>query len=247
LPSETHQKEKLAALRTVISSFSIPTFSEDEQSLFMRYVDEFSPGTFECFQPSTIPTLISNLVALTRGWWTDWDALGVVRRTTFSLWGRLFQNYNLNTSSPGFFFMTLEYVSPYFSPADFHERFAGFSAHTTRSRVADSCSSSVRTRSHSGSGAHSLARWRDAPSDRRHYNRPEPSMPDTITTITKLINSPPGQWRAGGVLGGNRVEFLERVESVLNENTKLEIAVWLQTLRQRLNFGESPKNACNTL
>jgi hypothetical protein len=52
-------------------------------------------------------------------------------------------------------------------------------------------------------------------------------MPDALTTITKLINSPPGQLAAGGVLAGIVWKFFERVEAVLNENTKLEIAVWL--------------------
>src|ERR1035441_1910915 len=52
-------------------------------------------------------------------------------------------------------------------------------------------------------------------------------MPDTLTTITKLINSPPGQLAAGGVLAGIVWKFFERVEAVLNEDTKLEIAVWL--------------------
>jgi len=52
-------------------------------------------------------------------------------------------------------------------------------------------------------------------------------MPDTLTTITKLINSPPGQLAAGGVLAGVVWKFFERVEAVLTERTKLEIAVWL--------------------
>ena len=56
-------------------------------------------------------------------------------------------------------------------------------------------------------------------------------MPDTLTTITKLINSPPGQLAAGGVLAGIVWKFFERVESVLNEDTKLEIAVWLLGVR----------------
>ena len=50
---------------------------------------------------------------------------------------------------------------------------------------------------------------------------------DTLTTITNLINSPPGQLVAGGVLAGIVWTFFERVEAVLNDNTKLEIAVWL--------------------
>ena len=52
-------------------------------------------------------------------------------------------------------------------------------------------------------------------------------MPDTLTTITNFINSPPGQLVAGGVLAGIVWKFFERVEAVLNEDTKLEIAVWL--------------------
>ena len=56
-------------------------------------------------------------------------------------------------------------------------------------------------------------------------------MPDTLTTITNLINSPPGQLVAGGVLAGIVWKFFERVESVLNEDTKLEIAVWLLGVR----------------
>jgi hypothetical protein len=52
-------------------------------------------------------------------------------------------------------------------------------------------------------------------------------MSDTLTTITHLINSPPGQLAAGGVLAGIVWKFFERVESVLNDSTKLEIAVWL--------------------
>src|ERR1017187_4732277 len=52
-------------------------------------------------------------------------------------------------------------------------------------------------------------------------------MPDTLTTITKLINSPPGQLAAGGVLAGIVWKFFERVEAVLTDQTKSEIAVWL--------------------
>jgi hypothetical protein len=52
-------------------------------------------------------------------------------------------------------------------------------------------------------------------------------MADTITTITNLINSPPGQLVAGGVLAGIVWKFFERVEAVLTDSTKFEIAVWL--------------------
>src|ERR1039457_6711472 len=50
---------------------------------------------------------------------------------------------------------------------------------------------------------------------------------DTLTTITHLIQSPPGQLAAGGVLAGIVWKFFERVEAVLTDQTKLEIAVWL--------------------
>ncbi len=52
-------------------------------------------------------------------------------------------------------------------------------------------------------------------------------MPDTFDTITHLINSPPGQLVAGGILAGIVWKFFERLEAVLTDQTKLEIAVWL--------------------
>lgn len=52
-------------------------------------------------------------------------------------------------------------------------------------------------------------------------------MADALNTITKLINSPPGQLAAGGVLAGIVWKFFERVEAVLTDQTKLEVAVWL--------------------
>jgi len=52
-------------------------------------------------------------------------------------------------------------------------------------------------------------------------------MPDTLTIITTFIHSPPGQLAAGATLGGIVWKFFERVEAVLNDDTKLEIAVWL--------------------
>jgi hypothetical protein len=47
--------------------------------------------------------------------------------------------------------------------------------------------------------------------------------------LTVNIGLPPvvGQWVAGGVLAGIVWKLFERVEAVLTENTKLEIAVWL--------------------
>src|ERR1700676_3759322 len=58
-------------------------------------------------------------------------------------------------------------------------------------------------------------------------------MADALTTITNLINSPPGQIAAGGVLAGIVWKFFERVEAVLTDNTKLEIAVWLVGINVR--------------
>jgi hypothetical protein len=52
-------------------------------------------------------------------------------------------------------------------------------------------------------------------------------MADALTTITTFINSPPGQIAAGGVLAGIVWKFFERVESVLPDGTKFEIAVWM--------------------
>jgi hypothetical protein len=48
-----------------------------------------------------------------------------------------------------------------------------------------------------------------------------------ITTVTTLITSPPGQVLAGGVLGGIVWKFFERLETLLAEQTKFEVAVWL--------------------
>jgi hypothetical protein len=56
-------------------------------------------------------------------------------------------------------------------------------------------------------------------------------MADTFTTITTFINSPPGQVVAGGVLGGVVWKFFERVESLLTENSKVEVALWLLDLK----------------
>src|SRR5215471_3168454 len=50
---------------------------------------------------------------------------------------------------------------------------------------------------------------------------------DVLDTITKLINSPPGQVAAGAALAGIVWKFFERVEAVLTDQTKFEIAVWL--------------------
>ena len=65
-------------------------------------------------------------------------------------------------------------------------------------------------------------------------------MPDALTTITHLINSPPGQLAAGDVWQAIAVQFglglglfygvtkfFDVVGDRLNEDTKLEIAVWL--------------------
>ena len=53
-------------------------------------------------------------------------------------------------------------------------------------------------------------------------------MPDTLTTVTHLINSPPGQLAAGGVLAGIVWKFFERVGGVLNEQTNRDIGRWIR-------------------
>lgn len=50
---------------------------------------------------------------------------------------------------------------------------------------------------------------------------------NALDTITKLISSPPGQLAAGGVLAGIVWKFFERVEGVLNDKAKMEVANWL--------------------
>lgn len=52
-------------------------------------------------------------------------------------------------------------------------------------------------------------------------------MPFDFDTLQKFINSPPGQLAAGAVLAGIVWNFFEKVEAVLNDDNKLEIAVWL--------------------
>lgn len=48
-----------------------------------------------------------------------------------------------------------------------------------------------------------------------------------LDTITNFINSPPGQLVAGGALSGIVWRLFELPETVLAEDTKLEIALWL--------------------
>jgi hypothetical protein len=50
---------------------------------------------------------------------------------------------------------------------------------------------------------------------------------DLAASVSKFINSPPGQLTAGAALAGLVWKFFERVEAVLTEQTKFEIAVWL--------------------
>jgi hypothetical protein len=48
-----------------------------------------------------------------------------------------------------------------------------------------------------------------------------------LAAVQKFINSPPGQFAAGGVLAVVVWKFSERVENVLTDQSKFEIAVWL--------------------
>jgi hypothetical protein len=56
-------------------------------------------------------------------------------------------------------------------------------------------------------------------------------MADTVTTITNFINSPPGHLVAGGALAGIVWKFFDKVEEKLNDDTKLEIAIWLLSIK----------------
>src|SRR5579864_3676343 len=51
---------------------------------------------------------------------------------------------------------------------------------------------------------------------------------DVLDTIANLINSPPGQLVAGAALAGIVWKFFERVEAVLTDSTKKDIAQWLR-------------------
>ncbi len=54
-------------------------------------------------------------------------------------------------------------------------------------------------------------------------------MADTLTTITNLINSPPGQLAAGGVLFYGVQKFFKELGDVLSVDTNREITRWLKT------------------
>jgi|SRR5580704_6428623 hypothetical protein len=48
-----------------------------------------------------------------------------------------------------------------------------------------------------------------------------------VDSFTYFVNSPPGRLAAGTVLAGIVWKFFDRVEVVLTDQTKFEIAVWL--------------------
>lgn len=66
-------------------------------------------------------------------------------------------------------------------------------------------------------------------------------MADLLDSLTRLVNSPPGQIAAGGLLAGIVWKFFERVEAVLTDQTKHEIARWLRvkSFEAGLVFGHS--------
>ncbi len=51
-----------------------------------------------------------------------------------------------------------------------------------------------------------------------------------LDSIGSFINSPPGPLAAGAALAGVVWKFFERIEAVLTDQTKLEIAGWLRTV-----------------
>jgi hypothetical protein len=54
---------------------------------------------------------------------------------------------------------------------------------------------------------------------------------DVAEALQHFVNSPPGHLAAGGVLFGIVTKFFREVEERLNEDTKLEVAVWLLGLK----------------
>lgn len=64
---------------------------------------------------------------------------------------------------------------------------------------------------------------------------------DFADSLQKFIHSPPGQLAAGGVLAGIVWKSFERVEAVLNDTTKLEIAVWLVGVNVGQKLGTWPE------
>lgn len=68
---------------------------------------------------------------------------------------------------------------------------------------------------------------------------------DFLGSITNLINSPPGVLVAGGILAGIVWKFFERVESVLNDESKLEIAVSLVGVKLEQKIGPWPDTFAN--
>ncbi len=53
-------------------------------------------------------------------------------------------------------------------------------------------------------------------------------MKDFADAVQRFVDSPPGLLTAGGVLAGITWKFFEKVESILSDQTKLEIAGWLR-------------------
>jgi hypothetical protein len=52
-------------------------------------------------------------------------------------------------------------------------------------------------------------------------------MPDNLTTITNLINSPPGQLVAGGVLAGFVWKLFDKWATVASEEDQIRVWMWL--------------------
>ena len=64
---------------------------------------------------------------------------------------------------------------------------------------------------------------------------------DVAITVQRFISSPPGQLTAGGVLAGLVWKCFERVEAVLTDTTKFEIAVWLVNINLSQNVASWPE------
>jgi hypothetical protein len=66
-------------------------------------------------------------------------------------------------------------------------------------------------------------------------------MADTLTTVTTLINSPPGQVIAGATLAGTVWKAFEKWEAVASENDKVQVWIWLDNPRTADAFERWPE------
>lgn len=79
------------------------------------------------------------------------------------------------------------------------------------------------------------------------HSRYNVGLSSALDVFTKFVNSPGGVLTAGAVLAGIVWKFFERVEAVLTEQTKLEIAVWLVGVNAEARFQNGPTTFARVL